>query len=135
MLNDLQEMSLKRKRPYKKRYYYGGKRCSKGEFHIAKLLEFNGIPFIQEKTFESCRSPKNNLLRFDFYLTDHNILIEFQGQHHYKPVNKYKRALRVYKQTIIHDAIKRDFAVKNKVKLIEIHHKDINKLESLIILS
>ncbi len=128
-------MSPKQRRPYKRRYYYGGKRCSKGEFHIAKLLEFNGVPFIQEKTFESCRSPKNNLLRFDFYLTDHNILIEFQGHHHYKPVNRFKRALIVHKKTVVHDTIKRDFAVKQNIKLIEIHHKDINKLESLIILS
>lgn len=124
-----------KKRPFKPKFYYQGKRCSKGEYHICKLLEFNGIPFIQEKTFDSCRSYKNNLLRFDFFLIEHNILIEFQGHHHYAPINKYKRALKTHKQTVIHDKIKRDFAVKNNIKLIEIHHKDINNLEKLIVLN
>ncbi len=126
---------MRRKRPYKKKYYYNGKRCSKGEYRIAKILEYNYIPFIQEKTFDSCRSPKNNLLRFDFFLPDHNILIEFQGQHHYKPVNKYAKAKRVHNQTVIHDNLKKEFVKNNNFKLISIHYKHIDNLEDYIILT
>ena len=38
---------------------YSGKRCSKGEYKIAKLLKKNNYRFIREKTFDSCKSPKN----------------------------------------------------------------------------
>ena len=118
----------------KRRYYYNRKRCSKGEYHIAKLLEFNQITFHQEQTFDLCRSPKNYLLRFDFYLPNYKTLIEFQGHHHYHPINKYRKAKYVHQQTVIHDQIKRDFAIQNGFKLIEIHHKYLKNIKDLIIL-
>ena len=124
-------MKIKRKRK-KRRYYYNGKRCSKGERKIAIFLENNSYKFEQEKTFESCRSPKNNLLRFDFFLPELNTLIEFQGHHHFKPVNKYRKAKIVHEKTKIHDKIKKDFVIKNKITLIEIHHKEYDSIEEYL---
>ena len=79
----------------KRRYYFKGKRCSKGEFKICKFLQRLDIEFEREKTFSECRSLKGNLLRFDFFIPEYNLLIEFNGLHHYKPVNncyKYRQS-------------------------------------------
>lgn len=118
----------------KKRRYYKGKRVSKGEKRISEILDELQIEFESQKTFERCLSPKQNRLRFDFYLPEYNILIEYQGQHHYKPVNKYRRAKRVHDQTKIHDNIKRNFVLDNKIDLIliEIPYWDFDNLYDIL---
>lgn len=82
-----------------------------------------------EKIFDGCRSPKNRPLRFDFYLPDHSVCIEFQGQHHYKPVNKYRKAAISHENTVKHDKIKRDYVFVNGIFLIEIPHWNIEIFE------
>ena len=47
-------------------------------FETLELLTENNIPFIQEKKFDSCISPKGNPLRFDFYVNN-KYLIEYDG--------------------------------------------------------
>ena len=38
--------------------------------------------------FNNCRNPKTNaMLRFDFYLIDYNICIEYDGSQHFRPFN------------------------------------------------
>ena len=125
-------MSYHRKHRKRKRYSYKGKRCSKGELKIAKILEELSIEFEREKTFEDCVSEKNNKLRFDFFLPKYNILIEFQGHHHFHPINRYRRARIVHEKTVKHDKIKRQFAQDNKYILYEIHHKEYDNLEETI---
>lgn len=56
---------------------------SKGEELIKHYLDKKGIKYSQEKpVFDTG-------LRFDFYLEDLNIVIEFQGKQHYEPVAHY----------------------------------------------
>jgi hypothetical protein len=104
-----------------------------GEYYIEEFLKYNHIDYKKEKTFNSCRSAKNRLLRFDFYLVDYNILIEFQGMHHYKPVNKGYRAKRVHNLTVLHDSIKKEFCKDNNIDLIEIHYKDLKNIFDVLI--
>ena len=53
---------------------------SAGELKIRELLTKNNIRFETQKTFETCRFTSTNALaRFDFYLLDYNILIEYDG--------------------------------------------------------
>lgn len=59
--------------------------CSKGEQKILDILRDNGIKFEQQKTFDDCRFPKTNMLaKFDFYFPDYNILIEYDGEQHFR---------------------------------------------------
>lgn len=113
----------------KRRYYHKGKRCSKGEKRIAGFLDKHQIKYEMEKVFNECRSPKNRPLRFDFYLEDYNVCIEFQGHHHYKSVNKHRTAKIAHEKTTIHDKIKRDFVFHNGIFLIEIPHWNIDIFE------
>lgn len=116
----------------KKRQYYQGKRISKGEKKIAQFFDSHNIEYIREKTFKDCVNFKNNLLRFDFYLEQFNLLIEYQGQHHEKPVNKYKRAKIVHEKTTVHDGIKEIFAAKNEINLIKIYYQDYENVEIIL---
>lgn len=53
---------------------------SKGEYKISQLLNKLKIKYDIQKTFPNCNSESGNLLKFDFYLPDYNILIEYQGK-------------------------------------------------------
>lgn len=103
-----------------------------GEFYISEILNKYNIKFEKEKKFKNCLSFKKYPLRFDFYLNDYNILIEFQGMHHYKPVNKYYRAKKVHLQTVINDNIKKEFCKNNNIYLIEISYLDIKNIEEIL---
>jgi len=107
----------------KTRYYHNNKRVSKGEKTIIDFLLDRSIQFESEKTFAECLSPKHNKLRFDFFIPEKNILIEFDGTHHIKPTNKYKRAQRGHQQTVIHDQIKNQYAEDNNILLVRIPYK------------
>lgn len=117
----------------KKRRYHKGLRISKGEKRIALFFDSHNINYIREKTFKNCLSSKGNYLRFDFYLEQFNILIEYQGHHHLKPVNKYRRAKIVHDQTVIHDGVKEKFAFDNQINLIKIYYQDYEKIDEILI--
>jgi len=105
---------------------------SYGELNITNYLKDNKIRFEKEYTFDKCRSPKNYLLRFDFYLLDYNVLIEYQGQHHYFPVNKKRRAKTVHNKTKIHDGIKKQFCKSNNLPLIDIPYYEKDNIYSIL---
>jgi very-short-patch-repair endonuclease len=116
----------------KKRRYYKGRRISKGEKRISQFLDSHNIEYIREKTFKTCISPMGNCLRFDFYLEQFNLLIEYQGHHHEKPINKYQRAKIVHEKTVTHDGIKKEFVLDNQINLIEILYKDYETVEVIL---
>lgn len=66
--------------------YLDGKQ-SKGESYIQKFLDADDIKYIYPKSFNDlrCHYP----LRYDFYIPNLSLLIEFQGQQHYYPVNVF----------------------------------------------
>lgn len=53
------------------------------EEKIIKILKKEKIDFIREKTFSDLRK---GLFRFDFYLDHQKILIEVDGEYHFKPI-------------------------------------------------
>ncbi|MCK5614675.1 hypothetical protein KAR91_73105 [Candidatus Pacearchaeota archaeon] len=122
----------KRTQLRKQRYYNNGKRCSKGEKRIAIFLDHHRIFYKQEYSFSDCRSPKNGLLRFDFFLPEFNICIEFQGHHHYNPVNKGRLAKYRHEKTVIHDKIKVQYTINNYVHLVEIAHWEYEDIEKIL---
>lgn len=58
---------------------------SKGERLVATILDKHNIKYIREY-----KIPGNNYrFRYDFYLSEFNILIEFHGEQHYKPIKHF----------------------------------------------
>ena len=105
-------------------------KISKGEQKIKNLLDKYHIPYVQEKTFPSCRYPKTNaLLRFDFYINN-QYLIEYDGIQHFKN-NGYWDTEKI-KQ---YDKYKNNWAIQNNILLIRIpytHYDEINIKDLLV---
>ena len=111
---------------------HGCPQCKKsfGENLIAKYLSEKNIYFEREKTFSKCRGLKR-MLPFDFYLSQYNLLIEFDGEQHHKIINYWGGKEKFSKQ-IVNDNIKNDFAKKENIKLLRIKYSEINNIKLII---
>lgn len=98
---------------------YGCTKCkkSKGEETIINFLNKKNVQFETQKKFSDCKYLC--MLAYDFYLPKYNLLIEFDGIQHYKPINFFggKEGLKLRK---IRDKIKNNFAVENKIYLLRL---------------
>ena len=70
-------------------------------------------------------------LPFDFYLFKYNILIEYQGEQHYKPRKKFGGE-EGFKNTVIRDNIKKQYCKNNNIKLIEIPYTEIKSIGDIL---
>ena len=99
---------------------------SRGEKKIRTFLNENKINFHQEKMFDDCKNIK--CLRFDFYLPNKNILIEFDGIQHFKPKKHFGDEIG-FKTIKFNDEIKNDYAKNKNIKLIRINYwENIEKI-------
>lgn len=96
---------------------------SKAEKLIEDLLMEMEIPFEKEKTFEDLKSPKNYLLRFDFYLPQENICLEYQGEQHF---HRHFQGEEGLKNQQYNDSLKREYCKKKGINLIEIPYWDFD---------
>lgn len=92
-----------------------------GEETIKSILTENNINFTQQYKFKDCKDEK--ILSFDFYLPDNNIVIEYQGVQHYRPLKHWGGEER-FKKQLERDKIKRDYCKSNKIKEIEIKYDE-----------
>lgn len=61
-----------------------GQHISLGEEKINKILIENNINFESQKTFPDLYGKNKHPYFFDFYLSDYNILIEYDGIQHFQ---------------------------------------------------
>lgn len=90
------------------------------EKQIEQFLKNKNFNFETEKTFEDCRNERGNLLFFDFFLPKLNIIIEYDGIHHYKPIFGEENL----RKKQIHDQIKNDYCLIKGIQLIRISYQD-----------
>lgn len=104
-----------------------GCETSKGEQKIHSLLQKMNILFITQKTFPKCVNDKTNRkLKFDFYLPDYNICIEYDGKQHFEETSMCEDTLEERKNR---DKIKNKFCKENNIGLIRIPYWDFNKID------
>ena len=110
---------------------YGCPYCksSKGEKIIKEFLEENKILFDMEKKFSDCKNKTE--LPFDFYLIEKNLLIEYDGEQHFKEIKSWggKKRLDYVKNN---DKTKDEFAKSNGIKLLRISYKEFNKIREIL---
>lgn len=89
------------------------------EVFIADILKEHQILYHKEYGFDDCKGIGGKKLRFDFYLPDFNVLVEYDGEQHFKPIEYFggEESFNVLKQN---DVIKNEYCKKHKINLIRI---------------
>jgi len=98
----------------------GCPRCreSFGERKLVVYLEKLGIAYVKEYSFTGSR------FRYDFYLPDVKVLIEFHGIQHYKPVELFGGAEGYY-DTVCRDLAKAILADGKDIPLLVFNREDL----------
>lgn len=110
--------------------------CSQslGETKLINILEETGVNIDKQHVFEDCKY--KNLLRFDVYDCDNNIVYEYQGEQHYNPIAfngmSKEKSIIEYKLNVKRDEIKRNYCKTHNIKLIEIPYWEYDNMEEYI---
>jgi hypothetical protein len=99
---------------------------------VANFLNRNNIQFEIQKKIENLNlfgGRKYFLL--DFYLPKYNTVIEYNGEHHYKPVQWFG-GLKNYDLQKMRDESLRQYCNENKIKLIEIPYTEFDNIEEIL---
>ena len=96
---------------------------SKYEDQVIKILKQGKIKFQREKTFQDL---KHGLFRFDFYLQGANIIIEVDGEQHFKPIYGRQSFLKGQE----HDRRKNSYCLANGIQLYRIPYWEIKNLKA-----
>lgn len=102
--------------------------CSQGEYIIQAILEENNINYEKEKSFKDFQyEDTKQYPRYDFYLPDYNILIEYDGEHHFN-LSFWCKNQETLNRIQERDKIKNDYALSHGYKLIRIPYWNKNKI-------
>lgn len=98
----------------------GCRHQSKWEMFIGNLLMNLNVEFIPQKRFADCMNQKGtDMLPFDFYLPNHNIIIEYDGEHHFQPIKGWGGEKK-FNTTKQNDLIKTNYCKLNNITLLRI---------------
>ena len=107
-------------------------KSSIGESVLAELFKKYNIEFIREYVIPN----SNTRYRYDFFLTQHNTLVEFHGVQHYIPTNWFGGSEGFARQLMV-DQTKETLAKVFKMRLIVVSYKNLSleqsKFEKLVI--
>ena len=110
---------------------------SKGELKIKSWLEENGVEYEKEKTFKDLYHMNiKNKLRFDFYIKNKNLCIEFDGEQHFRP-NRFRGvkkndAIDDFKNVVYRDGLKDQYCKDNNISLLRIPYTEIKNINSIL---
>lgn len=116
--------------------YLRGNRCpfckqSKGERTIRGILDRLNVTYEIEKSYSELMA-RGKYLPFDFFLPDHNLLIEYDGEQHFKEVAYFGGAKKLASQQR-RDARKNAYAEENNIRLLRIPYTySESKIEEVI---
>ena len=101
------------------------------EVAVKHYLDDNNIDFEIHKSFVNLVGINGGLLSYDFYLPNHNILIECQGEQHERPIEYFggKEQFIVQQE---HDRRKRKYAEDKNIKLLDIWYYDLSNVNQIL---
>ena len=100
----------------------------KGEIEIENYLKENNISFEKTKKYSNLKD--KSLLSYDFYIPLKNLLIEYNGEQHYK--NKFKKPLHEWHRQLHHDWLKRKYAKDNNINLLIIPYWKFGNIKEIL---
>lgn len=116
---------------------HGCPRCiaSRGELKIKQWLEEQKISYKEQKTFSDCRNPQTDYpLKFDFYIYNSNILIEYDSEQHYRQMylGKNHKTLSDLNKTKQRDEIKNEYVKQKNIKLLRIPYFEFQNIPVIL---
>ena len=112
--------------------YRGCPKCnrkrSKGERRIGQFLDKKEIAYSIEYRFSWQSNPKR---RYDFYLPELNMVIEYMGEQHYNEKSCKNFGLELKEQQKI-DEEKKQEVIQNGLKYLAISYKDYKNIEEIL---
>jgi hypothetical protein len=101
---------------------------SKGEIKICNFLKLYNIKHIREYRF---KDPIVKVYEYDFFLIDYDLIIEFNGEQHYKPIDPWGGIIEL-RNIKKRDKIKKKYCLDNNINFLEIPYTKIDQIEYLI---
>lgn len=102
---------------------------SKYELQVGLALQTLGIPYTREVSFSH---PWVSRMRYDFYLPYHNILIEVDGEQHFRQVKKFQPTIVDWMKGMDRDVRKSNFAISSGFRLLRISYNNIKDVIGVI---
>ena len=97
------------------------------EEHIISVLKKEKIKFQREKTYPDLKS---GYYRFDFFLSQYNLLIEVDGAQHYKFSKKFHKSRQDFLKAQERDRRKNSYALAHQIPLYRIPYWEIDNINS-----
>lgn len=111
---------------------HGCPKCnsSKGERAISSWLIRYGIDFENEKSFDDLLSLRK--LRYDFYVSKYNLLIEFNGRQHYEYSRRFHKNMEGFENLKKRDELKKNYAESHNIRILIIPYWDRKNIASIL---
>lgn len=107
---------------------------SRGERRISNYLDLHGIEYEHEKGFSDCKD--EHVLPFDFYLPSCNMVIEYDGEQHFRPVKfggaDDTKADARFERGQQHDRIKNEYCRNNAINILRIDYTQFDEIENIL---
>lgn len=103
-------------------------KLSHGERKINNVLLAKDIKFNRQKTFNDLLGIGGKHLKFDFFVPDYNICIEYDGEQHFNTESRYWS-----NYVMEHDNIKNLYCANNKIRLLRISYLDKDRIEEILL--
>lgn len=94
-----------------------------------------GKYFASQKTYPNLIGTGGGLLSYDFWIPCLNLLIEYQGEQHERPVDflaNIEDAQKRFENQQEHDARKKEYAKSHNINLLEIWYWDFDNIEQIL---
>jgi len=107
-------------------------RKSKGEKECNRIFDLRNIYYTPQKTFGDLVGVRNGSLSYDFYLSEYNLLIEYQGEMHERFVKGIHKSKKDFDKQLEHDRRKKEYALNNGYNFLEIWYWDYDNIEEIL---
>lgn len=103
---------------------------SKGEILVRDFLIKNNINYVEQYKINIDKNiNESGFAYLDFYIPKYNLIIEYNGEQHYKPM-RFSGGILAFEHQQLRDNAVREYCKNNNIKLLEIEYK-YNKKEDI----
>lgn len=120
--------------PHSHLHWQGCPKCSSsiGERRIMRYLEKHGIKYKHHHRVPYKVPPIKSHFEIDFYLPDHGLFIEYNGQQHYRHVAYWKHDNPLPHRQARDAALRKYCEETDGIRLLEIPYTDFDRIEEIL---